>query len=124
MPGLPAKEPIPTPSPIPVLTPSPTPSHEVTPKLSPTPTPTPTLLSPGWNKWYTVDDDLEVCVREVERLSSIELEDDKQTVYPEDEDHQFLAVYIIIRNVGDVDDMVLLTTPSDGNAYILDLKEI
>lgn len=119
MPGLPAKKPPPTPSPIPVLTPSPTPSQEVTPKLSPTPTPTPMLLSPGWNKWYNVDD-FEVCVREVKRLSSIELEDGKRTVYPKDEDHQFLAVHIIIRNVGDVDDMVLLTTPSEGNAYILD----
>lgn len=119
MPGLPAKEPIPTPSPIPVSTSSPTPTHEVTQKLSPTPTSTPTLLSPGWNKWYNVDD-FEVCVRDVWRLSSIELKDGERTVYPKDEDYWFLAVHIIIRNVGDVDDMVLLTTPSDGNAYVLD----
>jgi hypothetical protein len=116
MPGLPAKEPIPTPSPIPVSTSSPTPAQEATPKLSPTPAPTPTLLSSGGNKWYTVDD-FEVCVRDVQRLNSIELENDQQTVYPKDEDYQFLAVHIIIRNVGDV---VLLNTPSEDNAYILD----
>lgn len=117
MPGLPAKKPIPTPSPIPVPTPSPTPSQEVTPKLSPTPTPTPTLLSLGL--WYEVDD-FEVCVRDVRRLGSIELEDGEGTAHPKDEDYRFLAIHIIIRNVGDVDDMVLLTTPSDDNAYILD----
>lgn len=117
--GLPAKKPIPTPSPIPVLASSSTPSQEVTPKLSPTPTPTLTLLSTGGNKWYKVDD-FEVCVRDVKRLSSLVLEDGNQTVYPKDEDHRFLAVHIIIRNVGDVDDVMLLNTPSADNAYILD----
>jgi len=120
MPGLPDKEPRPTPSPIPVPIPSPTPAQEVTPKLSPNPTPTPipTLMRPGWNRWYAVDD-FEVCVRDVWRLSSIELKDEEKTVYPKDEDHQFLAIYIIIRNIGDID---VLNTPSD-DAYILDLRD-
>lgn len=113
IPGLPAKKPIPNPSPIPV--PTPTPAQEVTPTPSPSPTPTPTpaLMRPGGTNWYAVDD-FKVCVRKVQRLSSIELEERNKTIYP-NEDHKYLAVSIIVRNDGDEP----INTPSD-DAYILD----